>query len=76
MRRQTSDKPEGIRIGAGKGNRTPLASLGSWCITTMLYPQAAGAESVRALSIISDASSTLRAITAPPNSVRGSIDMG
>lgn len=29
--------------GAGKGNRTPLASLGSWCITTMLYPRSAAA---------------------------------
>ena len=25
-------------VGAGKENRTPLASMGSWCITTMLYP--------------------------------------
>jgi len=42
----------------------------------MLYPHAANAESLRALSIIPDGSSIHRAITTLSNSVRGSTDMG
>ena len=33
----------GLKGGAGKGNRTPLASLEGWSITTMLYPLGLGA---------------------------------
>jgi hypothetical protein len=28
-----------VRVGAGEGNRTLLAGLGSQCITTMLRPR-------------------------------------
>ena len=40
-----------LEIGAGKGNRTPLASLEGWSITTMLYPPGCAAATARRLPL-------------------------